>query len=179
MKITSSPWGHVQSQNQIAPGIVSVSTAGHGGIWVSEERLKAMPADVLATKNYSGAPNWFEEDCDWAKVVLSFPEAFKPQDFYFAVQTCSYTDYLKPLLTPERQAKADAWLAENGDKWASGGGMTKDGGWIESAYKLTDRSQRKSKWFPGVVVLPAVFTLEEFENAKLYSEVRQAELFAA
>lgn len=167
MKLHSTPWGSPQTQKDYAPGLVCVSTARHGGFWVSEEMLAKMPADCRETKTYAGR-NWYEEDCDCSIVVLAFPEFFPESAYYFAVESCEHTDYLKHLATPERKARASAWAVANEDKWVSGGGMTKDGGWIESAYKLTDRSQRKNKWFPGIVVLPAVFTLEQFENAPLY-----------
>lgn len=184
MRLYSSPWGPIQHQVTLAPGIVQVSTAGHGGIWISPERLAEMPEDIRTAKNYSGDPQWFEEDCDWAKVILAFPFAGKPESYYFAVQTCEQFEYLRHLVTPERKAKADRWLADNSDKWCSAGGMTGENaegkrGWFESAEKLTDRSQRRNKWFPGVVVLPAVFTLEEFENAKLFNPHENEQLLLA
>ena len=66
----SSPWGSIQHAQQIAPGIWSVSTAGHGGIKLSAARNRAMPADM---RLHGG---WYEEDCDAALVGLVFPEAF-------------------------------------------------------------------------------------------------------
>ena len=32
----STPWGRIQDYHIIADGVVSVSTAGHGGIWLSD-----------------------------------------------------------------------------------------------------------------------------------------------
>ncbi len=66
-----SPWGLVQHQTIIAPGITQVSTAGHGGILLSPERQKAMP-NVLRCEHAS-----YEEDCAWALVALAFPEEFE------------------------------------------------------------------------------------------------------
>lgn len=74
LRLTSSPWGAVQHITQIAEGIVSVSTASHGGIKVSDERLALMPENMRST-TYSGG-GWFEEDCDWCLVAVTFPEAF-------------------------------------------------------------------------------------------------------
>lgn len=167
MKISHSPWGAVQNQKQIAPGIVSVSTAGHGGIFVSQERRLQMPIDLAAFGTWT-EPGWYEEDCDWAVVCLAFPQFFKEQDYYFAVQTC--LSYHPELVTPERRAKADAWLAANGDKWTQGSSGTHDQGWFVNAYKLSDPSQKTSKVFTDIPSLPSVFTLEEFENAKLWKE---------
>jgi hypothetical protein len=169
-KIHFTPWGSPQTQKEYAPGLVLVTTASHGGFFVSDEMLAKMPVDCREARTYAGK-NWYEEDCDYATVVLAFPEFFSETDYYFAVQSVQHTGYLKHLATPERKARADKWLSANGDKWASGGGMTDGNGWVECAYKLADRSQRKNKWFPGVVVLPAVFTIEQFENAPLYSNL--------
>jgi hypothetical protein len=161
-----TPWGYAQSLKTIAPGIVRADTASHGGYGLTDERLAEMPADLRKPYRYDGV-NWFEEDCDWALVCLAFPEFFKPQDYYFAVETCR--SYHAEVVTPEREAKAAAWLAVNGDKWAAGCEGTADGGWFVNAYKIADPSQRTRKVFAGVVVLPSVFTLEQFENAPLFN----------
>ena len=63
MRKGSSPWGAIQDEREILPGIVSVSTAGHGGIIVSAERLEQMPDYMRVGYAGRGA---FEEDCDWA-----------------------------------------------------------------------------------------------------------------
>jgi hypothetical protein len=66
-----SPWGYVQHQTIIAPGITQVSTAGHGGILLSPERQNAMPA-ALRREHAS-----YEEDCAWSLVAVAFPEEFE------------------------------------------------------------------------------------------------------
>lgn len=159
-KYMQTPWGSSQSQKTIASGIVFYSTSSHGGIKLSSERVKQMPDDL---RNFgSTAPGWYEEDCEYSIVVLAFPELFKPEDFYFAVGSCK--SYYPELVTPERQAIADAWLAKNGDKWASGCQGTADKGWFVNIYNLVT-GERRSKVFSGVVTLPGtVFTLEQFEN---------------
>lgn len=35
-----------------------------------------------------GGPQCFEEDCEWAAVVIAFPEHYDEQAIYDAVQTC-------------------------------------------------------------------------------------------
>lgn len=102
---TSTPWGPSQSARQIAPGIVSHSTAGHGGIHLSPERLKAMPAGLRMVQTYSGSPQWFEEDADWALVALAFPESFTGQQIASAVSTVG------PVKVDNYMAPASAWLA--------------------------------------------------------------------
>lgn len=67
----TSPWGAIQDKRELAPGIWSVSTAGHGGIKLSRERNAAMP-DYMRNKG-----GWYEEDCEWAKVAVVFPIGFQ------------------------------------------------------------------------------------------------------
>ena len=67
---TRSPWGAVQSAEQLAPGVWRVSTAGHGGIKLSPARNRAVPGIARA------AGGWYEEDCDWAIAALVHPDAF-------------------------------------------------------------------------------------------------------
>ena len=75
MKIQSSPWGRVQKQQQIAPGIIWVHTAGHGGIWLSPERQAQLPAWALEIgSQYCEKPTWWEEDCEAAVVMYVFFE---------------------------------------------------------------------------------------------------------
>lgn len=72
-----TPWGAVQTQRTLAEGIIQVSTAGHGGFVVSDSRLKAMPAKYKV--NVYGRGRYFEEDCEWALVVLAFPSEFSEE----------------------------------------------------------------------------------------------------
>lgn len=65
-----TPWGEAQYVNNPAAGIVSVSTAGHGGIKLSPERNRRIPA---ALRNKSG---WYEEDAESNIVGMYHPEAF-------------------------------------------------------------------------------------------------------
>ena len=62
----STPWGRVQDHHRIADGVVSVSTAGHGGIWLSDERIAQLPAHY---EPFTGSPRWNEEDVDGALVL--------------------------------------------------------------------------------------------------------------
>lgn len=68
-----SPWGRIQHVETLAPGIVAVETAGHGGIWVSLDRLASIPQkhrDYAA--RWSGSEQWYEEDCAAACIVVAF-----------------------------------------------------------------------------------------------------------
>lgn len=68
-----TPWGAAQTQTRIARGIIQVSTAGHGGIHLSSTlNAKVHPA-------WRDRKGWYEEDCEWAFVALTFPQHFKPE----------------------------------------------------------------------------------------------------
>jgi len=56
----NSPWGKVKFKEQFAQGIWYVSTASHGGIWLSPERRKEMNRKSAFLKSYT----WWEEDED-------------------------------------------------------------------------------------------------------------------
>lgn len=87
MIIKRTPWGAVQTLRIIAEGIVQVSTAGHGGLVLSDERLKAMPERFKL--NVYGGGRYFEEDCEWALVALAFPDAFTADYIQSAKETAA------------------------------------------------------------------------------------------
>lgn len=59
----NTPWGRADHIQEILPGMWSLSTPSHGGIWLSPERYALVP-DYLQ-QSYADGP-WYEEDCDWA-----------------------------------------------------------------------------------------------------------------
>ena len=81
----NSPWGQVQHSKEYPQGIAFVETASHGGFYVPAETVAKMPEALRAfvpfAHNTSDPLNecarWYEEDCDWAIVVLAFPELFQ------------------------------------------------------------------------------------------------------
>lgn len=74
---TISPWGKIQQADQIAPGIWSVICSDHGGILLSDLRQAAMPEALKLDEPV------YEEDCDWALVVLGFEKELA------GAETCS------------------------------------------------------------------------------------------
>jgi hypothetical protein len=76
-RFTTSPWGAVEHVTQLAEGIWQIDTASHGGIFLSDQRMAEMPVERRETKYSKGG--WFEEDCDWALVAVTFPDAFKDE----------------------------------------------------------------------------------------------------
>ncbi len=68
-----TPWGTSQNVEILAAGILSVSTASHGGIKLDRKNNAMVPAYMRR------AGGWYEEDCDWAICALVFPGAFPEQ----------------------------------------------------------------------------------------------------
>lgn len=73
-----TPWGVAQDTEVLAEGITCYSTASHGGIHLSEDRVSAMPAMLRDIKTWAGG-RWYEEDCDASIVILAFPWVFTPR----------------------------------------------------------------------------------------------------
>lgn len=63
-----TPWGLVQGIKVLAPGLVSVWTASHGGIWVAPQLRERIEGHKRTA--------FYEEDCEWAKVHAAYPSAF-------------------------------------------------------------------------------------------------------
>lgn len=65
-----TPWGPAQTIDELAPGVAHYTTASHGGIYVSPERARQIPAPMRAA-TFTRSPNWYEEDCDWCIPVVA------------------------------------------------------------------------------------------------------------
>jgi len=101
----STPWGGSQMAVVYAEGVVAHMTAGHGGFHLSSDRNARV--HPLMRKEVP----WYEEDCEWAIVAISFPELFTGYERSLAEKTI-------------RNTWPDAWeviqgcvLAE-GESWA-------------------------------------------------------------
>jgi hypothetical protein len=70
---TQTPWGKADHVSKVTRGIIFYGTPSHGGYHVS----KTLNARVDPA--WRNALGWYEEDCDWAIVVLTFPEYFPSQ----------------------------------------------------------------------------------------------------
>jgi hypothetical protein len=66
-----TPWGKADYIENIAPGIQRVGTPSHGGYKLDRERN----AQVNARWRREGG--WYEEDCEWAIVFLTFESTFQ------------------------------------------------------------------------------------------------------
>jgi hypothetical protein len=66
-----SPWGKIQNKLDIAAGIKFVSTAGHGGLMISEKlAIKNLPQIALKEGILYSGYYCFEEDCAYAIPVF-------------------------------------------------------------------------------------------------------------
>lgn len=81
-----SPWGSVQWQQNKAPGIMSVSTAGHGGYRLSSDRMKEIEKRFPTFVPFAGAC-WLEEDCDWAFAAVTWPNLWSEAEVHGAVKS--------------------------------------------------------------------------------------------
>lgn len=73
----SSPWGTIQHATKLSDGVIAVSTAGHGGIFVNRGHPLSKTARTFADKwSHGWGPEWFEEDCAAAYVAAEMPHLF-------------------------------------------------------------------------------------------------------
>lgn len=70
LMVVNSPWGAVDYRRMIAPGVVFVETPSHGGALVSPELVSLIPEN-LRTRD-----GWYEEDCEIAAVIATWPDYF-------------------------------------------------------------------------------------------------------
>ena len=75
-----TPWGPSQTSTTLGAGVVQVTTAGHGGIHLDSRR------NAEVHTGWCRKDGWYEEDCDWAIVALSFPDLF-PADHVVMAHT--------------------------------------------------------------------------------------------
>lgn len=67
---TRTPWGPSQGTTRYGRGITFHSTAGHGGFRVVPTLNATMPKALRL------ASGWYEEDIDYVRVILAFPDRF-------------------------------------------------------------------------------------------------------
>lgn len=77
----STPWGMAQVSRQYADDIVLHSTASHGGFHLAEN------ANATVHALYRNDTEFYEEDCEWAKVAHAFPQLFTAYERRLADRT--------------------------------------------------------------------------------------------
>ncbi|AYM14789.1 MULTISPECIES: DUF7007 domain-containing protein [Agrobacterium] len=103
----STPWGGSQMAVIYAEGVIAHMTAGHGGFHLSADRNAKV--HLLLRKETP----WYEEDCEWAIVAISFPELFTGHEHSLAEKTV-------------RNTWPDAWEVIHRCKLAEGESWVKD-----------------------------------------------------
>lgn len=83
-----TPWGQIQSENECMPGVWSLSTPGHGGLWLTEDRQHQLEL-LFQFEPFAGVP-WYEEDQDWAAVTIAFHQEDTDESVFFAVETALF-----------------------------------------------------------------------------------------
>lgn len=165
-----TPWGLSFNPKEITPGITLHRTEGHGGLELSAARLAAMPAVLRELPTWAGT-RWYEEDCDWALVVLAFPQFFPDGHCHAAIRTARNLRYpvdWDAYLTGTRQGRLCAGKAArdqrvNADRfepcgWGAAGQMQ----WVHARHRTT--GERITVRFPmGPDTLHQCFTLADAE----------------
>jgi hypothetical protein len=90
-EFTSTPWGAADHVTLIGDGIAHISTPSHGGFYVPSELNEQIPAEWReASWDGLAKTGWYEEDCDAAMVILTFPQWFDRADvenaYWFAAR---------------------------------------------------------------------------------------------
>jgi hypothetical protein len=83
-KPTVSPWGTPVTCREIYPGVWTIKTASHGGIWVDNAavlaRIPLHRRAYAARRSRGHGEHWYEEDFAAGAVMLAIPGAFSPAD---------------------------------------------------------------------------------------------------
>lgn len=95
IKSASTPWGISIYSEKIAPGIMLYTTKTHGGIHLSEMKLKELlkrkhECKSIINLDYDMKRGWFEEDNNWAFVPYAFPEYFNHGQIDNAIKILKY-----------------------------------------------------------------------------------------
>ena len=111
----NTPGGPAQTAEIYADGVAFFTTAGHGGFKLARARNAAMPKALRV------AGGWYEEDCEWAKVAVAFPDLFTKSERRSAEESL-------------RHWYPDAWEAVHGRTLAPGESREKDRRLFEAAH---------------------------------------------
>ncbi|SEI19455.1 hypothetical protein SAMN05216228_104624 [Rhizobium tibeticum] len=106
----STPWGGSQLATIYAEGVVSHSTSGHGGFHLSPDRNLQVDASVRS------ASGWYEEDCEWAIVALTFPTLFTRYECRCANEAArnTFPDYWEKLRGRQLSA-GESWSKDRAE----------------------------------------------------------------
>ena len=91
---TYSPWGWTTDIEELADGIVRMTTPGHGGLKLSRERWDELPA---AVRDAMLTPTFAEEDCE-EPIVRTLLGLGDDRDRELALTVAGYFDRYTPAL---------------------------------------------------------------------------------
>jgi hypothetical protein len=72
--VMDTPWGPAESIRPVTGGILIIGTGTHGGYRLTKKKNRAVP------DQWRVPDGWYEEDCGWAPLAITFPEAFPDVD---------------------------------------------------------------------------------------------------
>lgn len=115
----NTPWGQAQTKEQLGFGVIQVTTAGHGGIHVSPTR------NVHVHPVWRNKGGWYEEDCAWAIVAVTFPDLFTEEHRIIAHRVAkdwfpdAYERVFAVQLLPAEsyQRREDLFYRDNADRF--------------------------------------------------------------
>jgi hypothetical protein len=100
-----TPWGYADSVSEVVPGILSVTTPGHGGYKLDRKRNAAVHS---AWRRKGG---WYEEDNEWAIVVFTFKGEFPAESVEQAVyKVKSHYPHQYQEVTGERVSLEESYV---------------------------------------------------------------------
>ena len=92
--LTYTPWGWTHDVEELADGVLRVSTPSHGGLKLRRERWSELPA---AVRDAMLTPTFAEEDCEEpiVRTLLGFGDE---RDRAMALTVAGYFDRYRPAL---------------------------------------------------------------------------------
>ncbi|CAN7626325.1 DUF7007 domain-containing protein [Neorhizobium sp. LjRoot104] len=112
---TSTPWGASQGATIFGDGVVFHHTASHGGFHLATDRNAKVHPMLRSSDGF------YEEDCFWAAVTITFPALFTTYERRVAEKTL-------------KDWQPDAWEAITGDVLAPGASHERDRRSFEAAH---------------------------------------------
>lgn len=136
---TSTPWGTADYCYKYARGVIQYATPGHGGFKVAITKALQMPPALAKMGMNWGGALWFEEDCQYAAVMLAFPELFNEAQVKQAKASLmrwnheAYEEFYGVVLSPEEShSKAEAVFQEqNKGKLVGRSARSLEGGMVK------------------------------------------------
>jgi hypothetical protein len=116
-----TPWGTSQNEKTLAPGVVQVDTAGHGGIHLDATH------NAQVHKVWRIRGGWYGEDNEWVIVALTFPNLFTPEHIVMAHTSAKdwfpdeYEQVFRTKLLPAESytRQEQMFRAATEDKWVA------------------------------------------------------------